>query len=70
MNSSEDIKNKFEYYTIDELFIVEEKVDTHFSLTEKNIKLERDFCTKLKKLNKPTKKNISLSRFKYPKSTC
>jgi hypothetical protein len=63
VKSSEDIKNKFDYYTIDELFLSEEKVIKHFETTEKNIKLELDFCKKLKKLNKPTKKNISLSRF-------
>ena len=64
VNSSEDIKNKFEYYTIDELFMVEEEVSTHFSSTEKNINLERTFCTNLKKLDKQTNKNTSLFRFK------
>ena len=44
--------------------MVEEEVSTHFSSTEKNINLERTFCTNLKKLDKQTNKNTSLFRFK------
>jgi hypothetical protein len=64
IKSFTDLEGQFKYYVIDEIFI--KKINTqneHFIKTKAGLKLWQSFCEKLKKLNKPNKKNLILKKF-------
>ena len=63
-NISNEIVFESRHFSIDEIFKREDSSEDHFRKTKANLKLEQQFCKKLKELNKPNKKNIVFKRFR------
>ena len=61
--SFKDLDGKFQYFELDKIFVTSHSANTHFEKTKAGLKLWQNFCEKLKKLNKPNKKNLILNKF-------
>ena len=63
IKSFKDLKGKFQYFELDKIFVTSHSANKHFEKTKGGLKLWQNFCEKLKKLNKPNKKNLILKKF-------
>ena len=61
---SDHIKFESKSSSIDKIFKMKDSAKDHFIKTKANLKLEQQFCKKLKELNKPNKKNVVFKRFR------
>jgi hypothetical protein len=57
------LEGEFKYFELDKIFVTSHSANKHFEKTKGGLKLWQNFCEKLKKLNKPNKKNLILKKF-------